>query len=342
MKQDQRQPREQALALLKLLVPDEQPTAAQILWAIRIVVAVVIVLGVLVLIGSSFGITLWDWLRVLAVPVTIGVAVPWLNWLQKERELEVEQKRAADEALQAYLDQMSQLLTDRGRPLHRAQPGDSLSTVARARTLTVLQRLDPGGKRSVLEFLYESRLLDQERAVFELESADLMWAFLPLLKLSGINLSGTVLVEADLSRVDLSRAILRDAMLNEADVSNTELNEADLSHANLSNTNLNWTFLREASLKYALLFGADLSHAWLSDADLEGAHLDNANLRGADLRGANLHNANLRGADLTEATGLTDEQIAAAEFLEGATMPNGQKYEDWIKSKGSGEDEENE
>jgi hypothetical protein len=34
---------------------------------------------------------------------------------------------------------------------------------------------------------------------------------------------------------------------------------------------------------------------------------------------------------------LTDEQIAAAESLDDATMPNGQKYEEWLKSKGSRE-----
>jgi hypothetical protein len=28
-------------------------------------------------------------------------------------------------------------------------------------------------------------------------------------------------------------------------------------------------------------------------------------------------------------------------IVSGATMPNGQKYEDWFKSKGSGEDGEN-
>ena len=30
-----------------------------------------------------------------------------------------------------------------------------------------------------------------------------------------------------------------------------------------------------------------------------------------------------------------------AASLEGAIMPNGQKYEDWLKSKGRGEDGEN-
>jgi hypothetical protein len=33
--------------------------------------------------------------------------------------------------------------------------------------------------------------------------------------------------------------------------------------------------------------------------------------------------------------------LLAAHSLEGATMPNGQKYEDWLKSKGGGEEGEN-
>jgi hypothetical protein len=49
--------------------------------------------------------------------------------------------------------------------------------------------------------------------------------------------------------------------------------------------------------------------------------------------------ADLTGADLTGAYGAYDvipiqvlEEQAAS--LEGATMTNGQKYEDWLKSKG--------
>jgi uncharacterized protein YjbI with pentapeptide repeats len=53
-----------------------------------------------------------------------------------------------------------------------------------------------------------------------------------------------------------------------------------------------------------------------------------------------LTDANLAGADLTDAI-ITEEQLAQCASLEGATMPNGQKYEDWLKSKGSGEDGEN-
>ena len=62
----------------------------------------------------------------------------------------------------------------------------------------------------------------------------------------------------------------------------------------------------------------------------------NANLRGADLSNVNLSGANLKGANVTE------EQLAKCKSLKGAIMPNGQKYEDWLKDKeGRREDGEN-
>jgi uncharacterized protein YjbI with pentapeptide repeats len=74
---------------------------------------------------------------------------------------------------------------------------------------------------------------------------------------------------------------------------------------------------------------------------------DPLSLRGADLRAANLQRADLREADLVGAdlyrARITPEQLADTRSLQGATMPNGQKYEDWRKDKeGSGKDVENE
>src|SRR5215204_599716 len=76
----------------------------------------------------------WDYLELLIVPAALAMGVYLLNRAQQEREREaedaqqerelaVESQRAQDEALRAYLDQMSQLLTDKDRPLHRAPPG---------------------------------------------------------------------------------------------------------------------------------------------------------------------------------------------------------------------------
>jgi hypothetical protein len=86
------------------------------------------------------------------------------------------------------------------------------------------------------------------------------------------------------------------------------------------------------------LGGVDLSDAGLSDADLSGASLTDADLSGANLSDADLGDANLFGANLFAAQGISNEQLKEqASSLGGATMPNGQKYEDWLKSKGKGE-----
>jgi hypothetical protein len=103
-------PRERAEALIRLLVPDWRPTAWQGLWAIRIVLAIIVGLGLLTVAGRPFGITLWDWLKLLVVPTVIVGGGIWFNRQQRERELEIAERRTQDEALQAYLDVMSQLL----------------------------------------------------------------------------------------------------------------------------------------------------------------------------------------------------------------------------------------
>jgi hypothetical protein len=70
---------------------------------------------------------------------------------------------------------------------------------------------------------------------------------------------------------------------------------------------------------------------------LSGAPLSDANLSGVPLS-----RADLRDADLSGVIGINNAQLEYLAFsLEGATMPNGQKYEDWLRSKGRAEDGEN-
>jgi uncharacterized protein YjbI with pentapeptide repeats len=95
-------------------------------------------------------------------------------------------------------------------------------------------------------------------------------------------------------------------------------------------------------LREAVLRGTVLREADLRLTDLSGAVLRGADLSGADLRGADLEGAYLSGADLTDAEGITNEELEQQAYsLQGATMPNGQKYEEWLKSKSGGEDGEN-
>jgi uncharacterized protein YjbI with pentapeptide repeats len=79
----------------------------------------------------------------------------------------------------------------------------------------------------------------------------------------------------------------------------------------------------------------------LLEADLSDSDLSGADLRSADLSDADLLNADLSDAVLSSAQGITNEELEQqADSLQGATMLNGQKYEDWLKSKdreGNGE-----
>jgi hypothetical protein len=83
--------RERLENLLRLLfVPDWRPTIGQSLWMIRIA----IVLSILILVGYAYGITLWDWLRLLIVPTAIAGVGLWFNQQHREREIRIADQRA--------------------------------------------------------------------------------------------------------------------------------------------------------------------------------------------------------------------------------------------------------
>src|SRR6266516_2570592 len=135
--------------------------------------------------------TLWDWLQLLIIPVVLAVAGFWLNQIQKSREEEATEKRTKAEqeaaekraqtereiasdhqreaALQAYIDKMSELLLE--KRLRGSAEDDEVRKIARVRTLRVLPRLDKERKRSVLQFLHESGLIEKGKRIIDLSSA---------------------------------------------------------------------------------------------------------------------------------------------------------------------------
>jgi multidrug efflux pump subunit AcrA (membrane-fusion protein) len=244
---------------------------------------------------------LWDWLQLLIVPLVLAAIGFWFTASQEARQQQIEdqraqqaqnienkraqaerelaEQRAQDEALQAYLDQMSTLILDwklgedeQCFTCHRAAP------LAQARTSTVILRLDAKHNESVTRFLSTSKLT---------------WS----------STTSPIPGFREFPEGLLSGIVLSDAKLSSAFLPNADLNGADLSGADLSN---------------AILTDADLGKAILSGADLSGAYMS--------------------GADLSGAERITNEELEQqASSLKGATMPNGQKYEDWLKSKGKGE-----
>jgi uncharacterized protein YjbI with pentapeptide repeats len=344
---------------------------------IAIGVSVTAIVVMLAIGGASLGWTgfgdktFWDWLQLLsalAIPVVIAAAGLWFTAQQEARQQEIETdraqqaqeienkrsqaerelavQRAQDEALQAYLNQMSSLLLEKA--LRTSKEDSEVRTLARARTLTVLGRLDPTRKTALMQFLVEADLVQRVNGrdpIISLRGADLNNVDLP----EDAILPGVVLSQANLSDADLRFAWLSNANLYDADLSNAYLRWVTLSNATLRFAKLSDAHLPSANLRNAMLSGANLSSADLtyanlragrlgvanlSHANLSHANLSEANLSHADLSGADLSNADLRGADLGDARGVSNEALEQqAKSLEGATMPNGQKYEDWLKDR---------
>ena len=216
---------------------------------------------------------LWDWLQMLVVPLLVALIGVLFTAVQQDArqqqleeqrasaQLQIEEQRRQEAALQTYLDVMRDLLLDEG--LRASEPGSSVRAVASAQTSATLRRLDGVRKRVVVQFLYESSLIQKDRPIVHLSTAPLEGIDLRRVTLRNINLAGAQLSDGDLSDADLSKAFLS---------------------------------------------GASLQNATLSDA-----------------------------------SGITSEELEQQVLtLEGATMPNGQKYEEWLKSEGrAGEDGEN-
>src|SRR5829696_2679186 len=151
--------------------------------------------------------TLWEWVQLLsalAMPVVLALAGFWFTTQQEKSGREIEEQRAQDAALQAYLDQMSTLMLDTDQDLRNSDADSEVQTLARARTATVIQRLDADRNRNVIRFLQEANLTgDGQSSISFLTAADLQGARLEGVDLSTIDLSGTDLSGADLSEADL-------------------------------------------------------------------------------------------------------------------------------------------
>jgi hypothetical protein len=230
-------------------------------------IIILIVIGGASLEWTGFGERkLWDWQALLFVPVTIVLIASLLTLYQTTRQQTIETKRADDAkqlealraeraTLQAYLEHMGMLLLEEN--LREVEDEESaVRLLARARTLAVLDGASAEREVRVLEFLFETQLIQfghqEQPPVISLKYANLEEALMEKRHL---------LSNADLERAWLYKATLTDANLSNANLIGAHLGDADLTDADLSNTNL---------------IGAHLYKADLTDADLSNADLSNA------------------------------------------------------------------
>jgi hypothetical protein len=235
---------------------------------------------------------LWDWLDLLIIPVVLAGGALWFRKTEADMVREIERQRANEAALEAYLDRMSLLLLENG--LRGSEPGSPVQDLARARTLSLLRRLDRERQKQVLGFLSDAQLLGRVG---------------PLDDDFDENYNGerqvrvALFAKADMNGMDF-RGLSFSCM---------NMHRVNLSKANLQGANLSWANLKSARLRYADLRDADLTAATLS-----GAYLLRADLRGADMRDVKLENTHLGSVDLRGVKNLTCAQLSKAIKWESA------------------------
>lgn len=179
--------------------------------------------------------------------------------------------------------------------------------------------------------------------------------------LSGSNLDGANLYDAEFSGTDLSNSILDGANLQKTTLIRTSLAKASAVGANLSRIEAyradmnglkakNALFvaaeMQRANLRDAYLVGADFSKAELGRVNFENSNISDVSFRLANLSRANLIHAKLggsvdmegafmfrthiEGVDLSGVTGLTQKQLDMTCGNEATKLPKGlHADEDW-------------
>jgi len=121
--------------------------------------------------------------------------------------------------VQTYFDDMGELLLDTNQPLREAEQGDDVTVLAQAKTLTILEALDPEHKKSIVQFLSNAQLIRKDAPVVSLRGANLRDASLRSANLQNTDLRGANLIGADLDHAYLRYADLSGALLQDADLS---------------------------------------------------------------------------------------------------------------------------
>jgi hypothetical protein len=217
------------------LIPSP-PNRRQVVWAIRIALALAVatlsvrLLGVFDFVSNNAGLIRANVGLISALVALTGVLIAqvvntYIAISARRNQLELEDRRTRAASLQSYLEQIGKLLIDHS--MHNSKNADNSSlaakgeefsadaarVVAQAQTLAVLEGLgtEPTRKRILLQFLYESGLINKDK---------------PIISLAKANLSGADLSGADLREADLSGAYLIGAELKGTDLMETDFREA--------------------------------------------------------------------------------------------------------------------
>jgi uncharacterized protein YjbI with pentapeptide repeats len=224
--------------------------------------------------------TLWDWLDLLIIPIVISLLGWAFSQAEKTKASRSEEERAQNESLDSFFNTMTKLIIEYKLT---ENPSRQTKTIARTRINLVLNNLNGNRKGQVLQYLYESDLIDIN----------------PKLKLLGANLRNAILDE-----IVLGKSEIKGAYFNQASIQNANLNEAVLVGCNFTRANFSKSLVTGVDLSYT-----DLTKAKLKFMDLTSVNFEGANLTGANLKGSKITKEQLNGVFIKDGVKISKKKI---------------------------------
>jgi uncharacterized protein YjbI with pentapeptide repeats len=281
--------------------------------------------------------TLWDWLQLLIVPVVLVFGGALFARAQAASALRLAEDDQREQALQRFLDKIGQSIVAgnlKPAPISEPTPGSEgeriirVNLAARARTRTLLMRLDGARKGETIRFLAELHLISGTNCVIPLSDADLQNAHLAGLYLKQVSFGGANLTSANLQNsylgeTNFNRAKMRGANLSGADIPQAELQGADLTKATVEGATMagcladgiKFESARLKRVKFVdlsmrdedgnpvvkrmSLAGADFSKAVIENVEFSGAWLPLAKFTKARLSHVRFVRSDVTNADFT-------------------------------------------
>lgn len=239
--------------------------------------------------------TLLRGLELVIFPGTVVILAGWMEEQEHQAQIayraQKEKERALDQMREEKLERFRKAILAELSEVEQVFP--DIPSQTRRKILEIvrveLEDLDGKGKGEALLFLF---------------SKELIHGHAPIIDLSNLDFSGT---------------ILNNAQLNEIALPNV-----NLSKSNLTGSSLVKCQLHRANLEKAVLDNADMRNAALAGSNLNGAHLIDTNLEEAELRNITLHGAFLKNTNLQNcAWDEISQKDLAAQKMEARELSEG-------------------
>jgi uncharacterized protein YjbI with pentapeptide repeats len=166
-----------------------------------------------------------------------------------------------------------------------------------------------------------ANLVEADLSQTDLRDSNLTGANLEKAALYRSSVAGSSAEKANFSRIEGYRADFQNVSASAASFVSAELQRADFSNARLDGADFQKAELGRANVAGAILSGATFAQANLSRVNLNQAKFDGA----LDLSGSFLFLTRLEGLDLSQAKGLQQWQVDQACGDAGTKLPQGLK-----------------